>query len=340
LGASFLLPRALAAYGAGGAAPLRSLVLSLSEADAPAVEQLFGTPTLVAQLTRLCLGGVDVPPLLDAMPRRTELCMEDLEFRGATGDLSLSNARAIAAWRMPRLRRLAGVRCGARGALAALLAAPWAPELHQLEVAQWDGPALSGAPLRALATLRLGDTEAFPTWPEVARAPWFSALQALVVCDQVLATEVLSALASRDLPCLASLAVHDSSLMPEDLSDVLSSAPWLSQLTMLRLAHEADLGAPGLAALAGLPLPRLERLELRSVGVNDRALAALGKAPWLPQLTCLQVDEAVEDQGLYDCERVLARAPFSALALSGAIDVSALRAKFDLEVSEGGDGDE
>jgi hypothetical protein len=336
LGASFLLPRALAAYGAGGAAPLRSLVLSLSEADAPAVEQLFGWPPLVAQLTRLCLGGVEMPPLLDAMPRGTELCMEDLEFRGTAGDLSLSNARAIAAWRMPRLRRLAGVCCGARGALAALLAAPWAPGLHHLEVAEWDGSTLSGAPLRAIATLRLGYTEAFDTWPGAVCAPWFSALRALEVCDQPMGTEVVHALASRDLPCLASLALNDSNFMSSDLSDVLSSAPWLSQLTMLRVSKNIDLGAPGLAALAALPLLHLERLELSSLGVEDRALAALGKAPWLPQLTSLHVSEVVDDgEELAACERALRSAPFAALARARAIDTSALLAKGDEDVSEG-----
>ena len=68
---------------------------------------------------------------------------------------------------------------------------------------------------------------------------------------------------------------------------MLSSAPWLANLTSLDLAHNR-LGAPGHRALS---LPRLRSLSLRHSDIDAAGLVALASAPWLTQLTELRLAE-------------------------------------------------
>jgi hypothetical protein len=87
-----------------------------------------------------------------------------------------------------------------------------------------------------------------------------------------------------------------SHLAPADLSGTLAAAPWLGQLTRLKLEHEL-FGAAGLGALASLRLPRLQSLSLLHAATTEAGLVALGAAPWLAGLTRLEVEEASCDEG-------------------------------------------
>jgi hypothetical protein len=143
-------------------------------------------------------------------------------------------------------------------------------------------------------------------WPRLLAAPWASRLCRLALLEHPLGTNNrreescagLRALARAPLPALVDLALGGSDLAPADLSGTLAAAPWLAQLTRLKLADES-LGAAGLAALASLRLPRLKCLSLAHVYTTEAGLVALGAASWLPQLTRLEFEEEDDEGGVY-----------------------------------------
>ena len=100
----------------------------------------------------------------------------------------------------------------------------------------------------------------------------------------------LRALAAAPHPNLSSLALIGARLSAADVPGVLSGAPWLATLTSLELALN-DLNAPGHRALSLLPQPRLRELSLENTGFDAAGLAALTSAPWLTQLTKLNLTE-------------------------------------------------
>jgi hypothetical protein len=200
---------------------------------------------------------------------------------------------------------------------------------------------LACAPLPGLTALTLDNTD-IPDecWPRLLVAPWASRLCRLFVQEQPLGTlnkasgAGLRALARAPLPALVDLELVEAYLRPKDLSRTLATAPWLSQLTRLKLAYEW-LGAAGLAALASLRLPRLERLSLVHAATTEAGLVALSAAPWLTRLTRLEVEEKDEGRVLrelgeavnpQECGHILegrgfsACNPFAALARQGFIE--------------------
>lgn len=69
-------------------------------------------------------------------------------------------------------------------------------------------------------------------------------------------------------------------------------------LTFLPRTQELDLSdnpigdAPGLAGLAAAPLPRLSKLFLADTGLTPAGMAALDAAPWVAQLSELDLRQA------------------------------------------------
>jgi hypothetical protein len=177
-------------------------------------------------------------------------------------------------------------------------------------------------------------------WPRLLAAPWAPRLRRLSLHEQPLGTRGgasgagLRALAGAPLPALVDLEISEALLTATDLSGTLAAAPWLGQLTRLKFALEW-LGAAGLAALAALRLPRLECLGLEFACTTEAGLVALGAAPWLPQLTRLELqdidgdDERNEEFGEVPdasvCNYILegrgfsAGNPFAPLARAGVI---------------------
>jgi hypothetical protein len=176
------------------------------------------------------------------------------------------------------------------------------------------------------------------SWQRLLAAPWASRLCRLSLSEEPLGTHDgesgagLRALARTPLPALVDLDLMGSNLTPADLSGTLAAAPWLGQLTRLKLACE-ELGVDGLGALATLRLPRLQCLGLIYVCTTEAGLVLLGTAPWLPQLTRLEVEEEAheEDEELNErfsvdvCNYILegrgfsACNPFAPLAREGFI---------------------
>jgi hypothetical protein len=168
---------------------------------------------------------------------------------------------------------------------------------------------LARVPLPGLTALALDDPRIPDNrWPRLLAAPWASRLRRLRLHDGTFGTRDgydgagMRALAGAPLPALVDLDLQCATLTPADLSGTMASAPWLGQLTRLKLAHEY-LGAAGLAALASLRLPRLKCLSLDNVCTTEAGLVALGAAPWLARLTHLEFEEMDEDdarQGMGD----------------------------------------
>jgi hypothetical protein len=140
----------------------------------------------------------------------------------------------------------------------------------------------------------------YDRWPRLLAAPWALRLCRLALLEEPLGTrdgydgEGLRALAAAPLPALVDLETLNVCFTPADLSGTLAAAPWLAQLTRLKLANEW-FGTAGLAALASLRLPRFECLSLDNVCTTEAGLVALGAAPWLARLTHLEFKELGED---------------------------------------------
>jgi hypothetical protein len=101
----------------------------------PVAKRLLEEQGLLARLTRLGVLNLGrLPPLPGAPdPERCPggMRMEDLLFGGDPAPIPTADAAALAAWPMPRLRRLVAPGA-ALGGLRALLNAPWAAGLEEL----------------------------------------------------------------------------------------------------------------------------------------------------------------------------------------------------------------
>jgi hypothetical protein len=393
--AAWLLPPHLDS-GAAALPALTSLSVETFNGQ-PVARRLFEERGLLARLTSLKVVEMGSLPPLQAPPDPGHcpdgMRVEDLWLGGFEADTA-----ALAAWPMPRLRRLALSAVGS-AALRVFQHAPWAAGLQELRLTAWClrtpgarggwggvgwgtiGPfggrgrgsthakgaspagstpclasnpaqrprlplATSGsdelalAPLPGLTALTLqGPGIPDDCWPRLLGAPWASRLRRLSILEQPLGTRDegsgagLLALAGAPLPSLVDFETAEANYAPADLSGTLAAAPWLGQLTRLKLAEEWLAGA-GLAALASLPLGRLECLRLDGVCANEAGLAALGAAPWLTRLTRLEVAEtAVHEErdeafgeipDVAACEFILAGRgesnPFAPLARAGAIE--------------------
>jgi hypothetical protein len=126
-----------------GAAALPALAnLELHAQRAPtSVQRLFEDWSLLAQLTRLMVWNFwgELPPPLPGAPDPGHspggMRMEDLDVGGDV-TISCADAAALAAWPMPRLRRLALSELEDPAALRPLLHAPWAAGLADLHLSQ------------------------------------------------------------------------------------------------------------------------------------------------------------------------------------------------------------
>jgi hypothetical protein len=135
--AVWLLP-AILDSGAAALPALASLEFN-AHSDTPVVQRLFEERGLLARLTRLKVGEwgrLSAPLPGGPGPEQCpgDMLMEDLEV-GPRGVASMpaADAAALAAWPMPRLRRLVlSLACPA--ALRALLRAPWAAALADLDL--------------------------------------------------------------------------------------------------------------------------------------------------------------------------------------------------------------
>jgi hypothetical protein len=140
--AAWLLP-ALLERGASALPALSSLTLEAQ--NAPAVmRRLFADRGLLPRLTRLRVFDSHRLPPLPGAPDfehcRGGMLMEDLEFEVRA---PVADAAKLAAWPMPRLRRLALEEVD-RATLRALLRAPWAAGLQDLDLRTFEG-AFGGA---------------------------------------------------------------------------------------------------------------------------------------------------------------------------------------------------
>jgi hypothetical protein len=128
-----------------------------------------------------------------------------------------------------------------------LLAAPWASRLCRFWLlrqplgtrggASGEGlRALAGAPLPALADLETAKALLTPAdlSGTLAAAPWLGQLTRLKFANEQLGAAGLAALASLRLPRLQSL-ILDNVCTTEDGLVALGAAPWLTQLTRLRV---------------------------------------------------------------------------------------------------------
>jgi hypothetical protein len=108
------------------------------------VRRLFEERGLLARLTRLKVVGCERLPPLPGPPGPEHwpggMLMEDLDVD--VGDTA-ADADALAAWPMPRLRRLA-FSSGEPAALGTLLRAPWAARLEDLRFSAWCFEAAKG----------------------------------------------------------------------------------------------------------------------------------------------------------------------------------------------------
>jgi hypothetical protein len=308
-------------FGGPGLAPLRAAPLLRklyfgTSYRAPALTAADGRALAVAALPelrelQLYNLGPGLVAALAAAPWLCQLTRLDLWGRreGPARGLAAADGRALAAAPLPSLKRL-GIRFVEPGFMAACAAAAWLERLESLDVGYWGG-GVGGMPGGSLAwaartftaltslTLNYGDpappSEASRLAALVA-APWFGRLHHLALGGFPLGTAGgsdgagLRALAAAPLPNLTSLSLSDSGLLAADVSGVLSSAPWLAALTSLELSYN-HLGAPGHRALSRLRLPHLRTLSLDSTGFSCACLAALASAPWLTQLTKLNVEE-------------------------------------------------
>jgi hypothetical protein len=318
--AAWRLPSLLApADGAAGLPALASLRLETTWCQRPLVERLLATPRLMARLRVLELRAGALPPL-PAAPAGggAPMALEELALLPRPGGLPPGGAAALAAWRAPRLRRLALRGSGAPGGeLGTILAGPWAAGLEHLDVSGHpDAAPLAAAPLAALTSLRV-DAACLDggAWPAVIAAPWFRRLRRLELHDHrpgaapgagaAAALRALARARGAAAPRLAALSLASAGLAPGDLPGALAGAPWLGGLRELRVADDTGLGAAGLAGLAALPLPRLERLALASVGLCPAGLAALAAAPWLGGLARLELRERLGAERAGACLRLL-----------------------------------
>jgi hypothetical protein len=135
--AAWLLP-ALLERGAATLPALSSLTLEAQNAPA-VIRRLFADRGLLARLTRLKVCDSHRLPSLPGAPEPEDcpggMLMEDLEFEV---EELVRNAARLAAWPMPRLRRLA-LEQADRATLRALLHAPWATGLQDLQLTSFEG---------------------------------------------------------------------------------------------------------------------------------------------------------------------------------------------------------
>jgi hypothetical protein len=315
-------------FGSRGLAPLRSapllrkLSIQIYSGGPPALTASDGRALAAAALPvlrELQLLGVG-PGLVAALAAAPWLGrLESLDVTGAregpVSGLSAADGRALAAAPVPSLRRLELTEVEP-GFLAACAAAAWLRRLECLTL-RGEGGLLGGgggglaegsvawpaAPFTALVSLTLSAVGMAPPseasqFAALFAAPWFARLQQLHLCGYPLGSAGgsdaagLRALAAAALPNLNSLSLNLSCLSATDVSGVLSSAPWLSCLTSLKLVCN-HLGAPGFLALSLLPMPRLRALFLSHNGFDGTGLAALATAPWLTQLAELTLNETL-----------------------------------------------
>jgi hypothetical protein len=181
--------------------------------------------------------------------------------------------RRLTTWELPTLRRLR-VESYARSHAALGRSSPEtllrSPATAQLEALHLDYGALDGA--RAPAVMAL-----LPT-----------TLVELDLRNNPLGPEGARALASRDLPLLRSLTLHDV-VIPREGMDALYAASWWPQLEHLELVQPYGEGA--LETMAGRLPPGLKTLILRRAELSDdrwRALLQAGLPTSLESITLAQ----------------------------------------------------
>jgi hypothetical protein len=268
---------------------------------------LWAAPCLT-QLTRLCVQATSLPPAAGA--RRAGAgaaalaALQELRIDVQQSGPALD---ALAAFGLPRLRALAisdeprGTEAAARASLAALLSTG----LQSLEIRYRGRSAavevLKAADLPALTRLvlngPLGDEAAMRRLFDSRWVPGLRHLALDFPPNQARTDEARRALGLAcervvRLECLAIRSIH---LSIEDCAALLAKAPHLSALTSLDVRLRAPRDCfPSFEALAALRLPRLGSLYLCHVGVSAGGLRALGRAPWLGQLSRLVVVAAFD----------------------------------------------
>ena len=242
---------------------------------------------------------------------------------------------------LPRLDRLSLRAVGmARGGLLRLLDSSLMLRLRALDVARNDlgwrcAPAIAarGARCVRLQTLGLrrtglGPEDAGPLGDLLARAPALTSLdldenrlgaQALITMLERAQRSPLHALSLRETLVGPTLTARLPELAP-DLRElclgereiepgVLAGLAGLTRLESVSIRR--GVRSVALAELAELELPALRSLELRSGELSREALERLTRAPWMPQLTHL----ALENLGLGAAHiEALAQAPWHANA--------------------------
>lgn len=164
----------------------------------------------------------------------------------------------------------------------------------------------------------------------LAAAPWFCNLRALSLSGDLIMshtadsgpTAALRVLIDAELPHLQSLTLAHAGFNHKDFPLTLALAPWLATLESLTIEN-SRLGPRGAAALAHLPLPRLQRLTLTRNNLEADGFVALGGAPWLRRLAALEICE-VDAQQRGACEALQYRPelPVTALQLEGRAKIT------------------
>jgi uncharacterized protein (TIGR02996 family) len=273
-----------------GAAPITRLDFHV--ADSAAMTILAGCRHL-DRLRTLGIAGVGSPATFDLLPlaqcpglaglRHLDLnsCILEDEF--------LLTLPACPPW--PGLESLNLYRnCFGLPGLRALAAAPLLSTLRSLDLQQ-----------------AVGSREGFE---ELARSPHLGHLRRLDVTACGLPTRSLGVLTERDWPCLEVLNLSTNNLDPGGLR-ALVNAPGLARLRELNLGGTPGLADEGAEALAeGTQLSGLRSLLFGSCCIGQWGLTALGQAPWLGNLTRLELaDQEVKRHGV----DVLVNAPLDNL---------------------------
>jgi hypothetical protein len=186
---------------------------------------------------------------------------------------------ALARQELPCLEELQVTNTYCAISLEALQRAPWARRLRllRLECCDFDvGGRVEGGALVAADLLALTRLD-FCFFNEHSQRMWTD--------------DLTEAVAAWRLPSLVELSL--CTMSHDDAMQLLTRAPWASQLTDLCFGLVED-GGPRALAFAAAPLGALRRLSLLG-DIPGTAVQALAAAPWARALEALSIEDSEDE---------------------------------------------